>query len=101
MLSQSDALDIHQSLNVIRHIQDDESPRRVGLIQILEVLAFILTGAKELLIRKDGKPKTKTQILLSIIPIIAFICEVIKRINALMKPKPLSEYKSGKGVSSK
>jgi hypothetical protein len=89
MLKESDFTESKKTLNIIAHVKDsDSTPHRLSFVKILEIIDFILTGANRLLFTKDGKPKSKLQLIMSLFDIIMFLRDVIRLINGNLQYKP-------------
>jgi hypothetical protein len=89
MVTAEDFKESKATLKIIAHVKDaDNAPHRLSFVKILEIIDFILTGANRLLFTKDGKPKSKLQLIMSLFDIIMFLRDVIRMINGNLQYKP-------------
>ncbi len=85
MVTSKDFKDTNSTLSMIAHAKEG-LPVRIPLDKILTILEFILTEAKSLMFKKDGTPKSKLELTLSLFQIIGFVKNVIRMINGDVKP---------------
>ncbi len=85
MVTSKDFKDTNSTLDHIAHIKEG-IPLRVSVDKLLSILEFILTEAKSLMFKKDGTPKSKLELTLSLFQIIGFVKNVIRMINGDVKP---------------
>ncbi len=93
MLTKEDYFNLIHSQNVIKHVTDDDTAnRRLSFTEILLLLEFILVNVKEIMFNKDGKPKSKIQLIGSIGKVIVFLIELTRRVTKDVKTKkPLNQ----------
>lgn len=97
MLNETDYTESKKTLGVIKHVIDqDNAPHRLSFVKILEIIDFILTGVNRLLFTKEGKPKSKLQLILSLFEIVMFLRDVVRLINGNLqyKPRPVATNNS-------
>lgn len=85
-----DYTDTKTSLNILRQYSDDLKEGKI--LKWLNIIAFAAESIMKIFF-KDGKPKTKLQIALSIPSIIRFASQLIRMINGetLKKGKSLEQ----------
>lgn len=81
MLDTSDYLKSKQTLRIIHHVKDGDTPNRLSFVKILEILDFILTNINLIMFTRDGKPKSKIQLVGSFFQIIFFLRDLCRMIN--------------------
>lgn len=78
-MREEDLKDIDQAADIIAAARRG-SLKGVSFIGVLEILQFFLDGVRTIMF-KNGKPKTKLQIILSIPAIIRFIRTIVRMIK--------------------
>lgn len=93
-LTEDDLKDIQRAQNVINHVIDGDT-KRLGFVEVLEILQWALTAIAAIMFTEKGKPKSGWQLVLSLPGIIRFIKELTQRITNAgnRKPKITNEAK--------
>ena len=107
MLNETDLKESRETLHVIAHLKEGASTK-LSFLEILGIFEFILLSIKAIMFTKDGKPKTKIQLLLSFPAIIGFIRDLVRRINketrekrATRIEKAISGIKPGEQITAR
>ena len=90
MLTEQDYQTADKSLHIIRHVTDDKATAKLNFIEILEIIEFVTLAIKTIMFTKDGKPKNKWQLILSIPAIIKFAKAFIARLGKETNTQPAS-----------
>ena len=96
MLTTGDYQNNLYTLKTIEHLKDDMD-KKLPLSKILLIIEFIVMMANKIFFTKDGKPKNKLQLVLSIPAIISFVKELLGMINKNVDKKSNSKI----GASTK
>jgi len=78
MLTEQDHSETKTSIDVLAHLKTGEPG---WIVKVLDLIEFTASTMLVLMFTKDGKPKTKMQLLLSIPGIIRFAKEFMRRLN--------------------
>jgi hypothetical protein len=81
MLTENDFKETTKTLNILSKVIDEDSPRRFSFLDLLKLIEFATTTIAVIMFTKDGKPKSKLQLILSIPAIIRFAKDFLSRLN--------------------
>lgn len=94
MLTTTDYHETNASIHLINSVNAEEAAAsKLNFSEILLLLTFILEEIKRIMFTREGKPKSKLQIVLSIPAIIRLFKEVVRRINGDVQKKKTNRVK--------
>lgn len=101
MLNSEDLSEINTTLNVIEHVKDAANPAllktpplyktNLSLLELLNIVSFILLSAKDIFYTKEGKPRNFISLVGNVGKIITFVRDLVRMIN-----RDTREKKAGK-----
>lgn len=94
MLEERDYIESRETLHIIEHVKEG-AVSKLSLIEILSIFEFVLISIKAIMFTKEGKPKSKLQIALSLPAIIRFIRDLVRRINKETREKRVRRIEKG------
>lgn len=95
-LTTADYLKTKKSLQAIRMEQDEIRMTEGGFQWLLKVIAFVSEEILIIMFDKNGKPKSKFQLVLSIPAIIRFAKKLLELINERKETKAVNRIKANK-----